>query len=260
MDDLKFEVHVCEHCNLNCKGCYHFSPLAKKEFLDTQEWERDCERLSYLFDGRMEFISLMGGEPLLHPEICRLLEISRKAFPVGDVSIITNGILLPRMSQQFWDTCKEYNVSIRLTKYPVDLDFDAIERKALEENVRLLYFNKGIKTLGRQPLDLTGAQPAESNFRNCYRNNTCIAFSHGKLYSCFIPAHIHHLNSYFNLNIELFEKDGIDIYDVGCADDIKKHLTKPMETCRYCIRNMCVRDGMNWAVSEKELKEWVERE
>ena len=28
------EVHLAEHCNLNCKGCSHFSPLAEKEFIE----------------------------------------------------------------------------------------------------------------------------------------------------------------------------------------------------------------------------------
>lgn len=25
------EIHIVEHCNLHCKGCTHFSPLAQKE-------------------------------------------------------------------------------------------------------------------------------------------------------------------------------------------------------------------------------------
>ena len=124
MDKLKFEVHVCEHCNLNCKGCYHFSPLAKEEFLDVVEWENDCKRLSILFDREMEFISLMGGEPLLHPKICDLLKITRKYFDIGDVSIITNGILLLDMDDDFWNTCRENNVTIRQTKYPIDIVFN----------------------------------------------------------------------------------------------------------------------------------------
>lgn len=29
LSQLQFEVHVTEHCNLNCRQCAHFSPLAK---------------------------------------------------------------------------------------------------------------------------------------------------------------------------------------------------------------------------------------
>ena len=49
---LKFEVHIVEHCNLNCKQCEHFSPLAEKSYLPVERYERDCRRLSELSRGR----------------------------------------------------------------------------------------------------------------------------------------------------------------------------------------------------------------
>ncbi len=259
MNKLKFEVHICEHCNLNCKGCYHFSPLAKEEFLDVNEWEKDCKRLSELFNGEMEFISLMGGEPLLHPKICELLKITRKYFKIGDVSIITNGILLLDMKEEFWQVCRDNNVTIRQTKYPIEIDFTKIEEKAKNENVRFVYFNSGIKTLGYQPLDLSASQNALNNFNNCYRVNSCIAFSHGKLYTCFIPAHVHHLRDYFKLDIEINENDGIDIYKVENAEEIREHLNKPLSMCKYCNRNAASREGEKWETSKKDLNEWVKR-
>lgn len=27
-DSIDFEVHLCDHCNLNCRGCDNFSPVA----------------------------------------------------------------------------------------------------------------------------------------------------------------------------------------------------------------------------------------
>jgi ABC-2 type transport system ATP-binding protein len=77
-DTFQCEVHLVEHCNLNCKGCYHFSPLAKEEFLFLTEWEKDCKQLSTLFKDRIGHISLMGGEPLLHPDICEFMRITRE--------------------------------------------------------------------------------------------------------------------------------------------------------------------------------------
>ena len=68
-DTLRFEIHLCDHCNLNCKGCGHFSPLAQKRFLDPAVFERDCRQLSKLSNRKIELIDLMGGEPLLHPHI-----------------------------------------------------------------------------------------------------------------------------------------------------------------------------------------------
>ena len=36
-----FEVHITDHCNLNCKGCAHFSNLCKPTFADLDEFEAD---------------------------------------------------------------------------------------------------------------------------------------------------------------------------------------------------------------------------
>ena len=77
---LCFEVHITEHCNLNCKGCYHFSPLAKEEYLDINEFERDLRRIYELCGDNVERITLLGGEPLLHPDINRFIEVTRKIY------------------------------------------------------------------------------------------------------------------------------------------------------------------------------------
>ena len=75
---LRYEVHLTEHCNLNCKSCFHFSSRAEEEYLDVTEYEKDCKRLSELFGGVASDILLMGGEPLLHPDIEKFIEITRK--------------------------------------------------------------------------------------------------------------------------------------------------------------------------------------
>jgi hypothetical protein len=30
---LQFEAHLTDHCNLNCAGCCHFSPIAQQYYL-----------------------------------------------------------------------------------------------------------------------------------------------------------------------------------------------------------------------------------
>jgi uncharacterized Fe-S cluster-containing radical SAM superfamily protein len=42
------EIGIAEHCNLNCIGCDHFSPLATEEYPDIHSFEQDMERLALL--------------------------------------------------------------------------------------------------------------------------------------------------------------------------------------------------------------------
>lgn len=67
---LGFELHVCEQCNLKCRGCDNFSCLVKENnFYDINVFRKDLLRLKELFENHVERITLLGGEPLLNPEL-----------------------------------------------------------------------------------------------------------------------------------------------------------------------------------------------
>ena len=34
-------LHLADHCNLDCRGCDNFSPLAPEVFADTEVFEKD---------------------------------------------------------------------------------------------------------------------------------------------------------------------------------------------------------------------------
>ena len=120
---LSFEVALAEHCNLNCVGCNHFSPLAPPSFPNLEEFTRDFKRMSHLFGDRTQQVKLLGGEPLLNPDINRYLRVARECFPQSEIMIITNGLLLPKMGDPFWETCKEGRIVIAPTKYPINFDY-----------------------------------------------------------------------------------------------------------------------------------------
>lgn len=52
-EKIRFIVDIVDHCNLNCKCCGHFSPLAPKGFLDINTFERDLKRLHELLYGHI---------------------------------------------------------------------------------------------------------------------------------------------------------------------------------------------------------------
>ena len=99
---LHIEIHLTEHCNLKCKYCSHFSAIAKEEYYDVNKYKKDMKRLSKITGGKINVIQLLGGEPLLHPEINKLMNITRFYFPHTTIDIITNGLLLDKMPDSFW--------------------------------------------------------------------------------------------------------------------------------------------------------------
>jgi len=83
-----FEYHVAWHCNLNCKGCGHNSNLyTRPRFGDLEHFRRDMNRLTELFSN-ISKIRLMGGEPLLNPQLGEFITSARRAFPGAQIRVV----------------------------------------------------------------------------------------------------------------------------------------------------------------------------
>lgn len=260
---LRFDVHLVDHCNLNCKGCDSLSPIAPKYFLEKESFEKDCVRLAELSGGKLEDICLLGGEPLLHPEITEIMKIARKYFPKTDIGILTNGILLLKMNDDFWNCCRKNSIKITITKYPVKIDIAAIKEKARKASVQLdILYEDGERSFYYKPLNILGQNNIKTNFTKCWYAARCIHLRHGRL-SCAIVSYIDILNKFIvgggggNAGkFEVCENDYIDIYRAESMDEILDFLAKPLPFCRYCdFSNISF--GRKWAVSEKKLSEWI---
>ena len=57
---IPVEIHIVEHCNLNCKGCAHFSSIAKESYLDIESFEESCKKLSKIKKHIYTF-KILGG-------------------------------------------------------------------------------------------------------------------------------------------------------------------------------------------------------
>lgn len=258
LTELRFEFHLVEHCNLNCKGCNHFSPIAEPAFLSLGFLERDMKKLSELFDAKAEDIRLLGGEPLLHPELIDCMRITRSYWPTARIRLITNGVLLMNMDESFWDACREYGICIAPTKYPIPVDYDAAEARAREKGVAYEYFNDTSeeKSLYRLPVSLTGGNDPRKSFFCCGQANYSVFLRDGKLYPCCLIPTIHHFNKRFHADLEVTESDCIDIYSGASAEEILEFLSNPRPFCKYCDPDHKIY-GMKWERSKGEIEEWI---
>lgn len=255
---LRFEIHLAEHCNLNCRGCDNFSSIAEPTLLDLDILERDMKRLSELCGGVAKHIHLLGGEPLLHPDIQRAMRISRAYFPTAEIDVYTNGILLNQQTEDFWNTCKEQKVNIMVTKYPVNIDYETAERKAMDKGINFTYCNgrEDVKKMFRMTMDTEGLQDELDSFLKCHRANQCITLKSGKMYTCTVIPNIEHYNKRFNENLVVTPRDYVDIYEVDSFEQMMEKLAKPTSFCRYCAIDADT-NQYDWAKSKKEKSEWT---
>lgn len=94
------EISIVHGCNLSCKGCSHFSDYAHTRKLTLDEIYSWIKPWSELVQPKpKDYIShfgILGGEPLLHENICEILTFSRKCFPNCQIRLTTNGFLAKR--------------------------------------------------------------------------------------------------------------------------------------------------------------------
>lgn len=247
-------VHLTDHCNLNCRGCTHFSNIAKPHFADVGEFEREFARLEQIFSGITE-IYLLGGEPLLHPRVVEFLEIARTHFPKSRINLMSNGLLVPRMGDDFWRAMHDNDIWLVCDLYPIGLPVDEIEALAKQHGVNLEWTDPRAEFF-KLPLDTTGSQDAARSFRGCGGVNNCVIIRDGRLYPCAYIAYIDILKDRFGLEgMEPTEEDSISIFQDCDPYEIFDFLCEPVPWCKHC--NIDAVSTYSWDRSTRSLDEWT---
>jgi organic radical activating enzyme len=120
-------------CTLKCYSCSNNIPSFQKGTIrSTQEIIEDIDTYFAIVDRTILF-RIAGGEPLLHPELSKILNHIGKFYrdKCNTVEVVTNGTLVPSLS--VITACKEYEISFFISdysavisqKYPIE-DVEAI--------------------------------------------------------------------------------------------------------------------------------------
>jgi organic radical activating enzyme len=225
------EFEVTHHCNLNCRGCTHFTPLSKKKFGNLEQFIKDLERIHKMVD-HLGQILLLGGEPLLNPDLNRFIEESHRIYPDAEIKVISNGMLLGSISDSLIDTMKRTNTILSVSLYPPIMNYvkEKLNKVAL----------KGIHIEEFHDCNVFASMilpECKSNASKAYAmciQSGCHIFEDGRLSSCALAHKTPVFEEYFNLE-HVYPDCSIDLY----ADDLtpqklQAYLMNPIEMCRFC--------------------------
>ncbi len=266
-DEMTFEVSLADHCNLSCQMCDHFSQLSDTWFVDAKQFKKDMARMGEIFDHEIGAISLLGGEPTLHPNLLELIRFTREQFPSTELILLTNGVLLLKLENSeegnLWEVIRDLKVHVTVTVYPIKLDYEAIENKAKEYGVSLklssdihaVEATKRVKISDKHAMDLKGGVPKE-HCVHCLYFNKFNVLKDGRYYMCPVEAHIDILNKRFGTNLEYSDKDYLDIYEVKDWREFAEFGASWIPFCRFCDQKNWKHYGQ-WKTSTKELSEYV---
>ncbi len=250
----RLELNIVDGCNLNCKGCSHFSNLFPKDSVyPISEYEKDLKQIAKI--GELVRLRLLGGEPFLAKNIIKYLSIARKIFSTSDIELVTNGLLIPSIENKVLEEIKNNDISLTISKYPPTLKIKEEIQKTLDKaDINWRFDNYEISSFGK---NLTLEKTHDKNITsiNCISNG-CIFLRQGKLYKCPLEGLVYKLETSYHIKFDIEER-GINIYtqQEKLYEELINLIMNPIEMCQYCSEKM---EFFNWEIKNiPDLQDWL---
>lgn len=236
------ELHISDMCNLNCRGCTHFSPLFNEVNAILEQKISDVRKIKRLFEEVFR-IDILGGEPLLNPQLKEYVIKLREELPKTFIQIYTNGILIPKLEEAVLQAIHDSNVGISISEYlPTHNMISQIREKLDEFNIRYHIAAYDSKQKFNRPISLSD----NSKYPFMCISDGCITVSDGRIARCPTLMYISKFNEYFGKDLPMEGIYEIDSYKNG--DELLEDMRKEIPLCKHCIK--C---DMDWSVCDKTI-------
>lgn len=231
-------VDVNNRCTLNCRYCYTQMPYYRAEEKRNYDMDEIIENLDHLLDvvNFIPYLSIFGGEPLLHPKLHKLISFlnSRKAQErVVCANITTNGTLL--LSDEVVEAIKENTLFWRVGVSPYGIHskkqyelFSQLNEAGIPYYSKyMVYWQITGQTIEPETVDM------ESIREKCEK---CVCrdlhFLNGKLYQCTVLAHFEALHRVPHDN-----RNSFDCRKSYTKEDLRDFLQSYSPGMAYCSGN-----------------------
>ncbi len=254
-----FILNIVNHCNLRCQSCDHFACIADAHLVSLDSIRHDLNRLGEILQSPPKRIGVMGGEPLLHPDLVEILRMTREAFAESKIDLTTNGILLLQQKQEFWDCCRQNRITISATRYQIATDYDKIQQVAEEQGVDFQFYGssgESLKYSYKKPMDLVGKQNVKTAFAYCTQANRCVFLMEGKFYPCTVAGCIGHFNKKFGTDLQISDQDYLVLDEIQSERELLEFFARPIPFCRYC-KTKEMKMGIPWTTTKASIHEWI---
>lgn len=236
------EFFLTDTCNLRCNNCSTSSPYMSEANLP--DLDSFVESLSFLSRvARCGEIRFLGGEPLLNKNICKFMRAARESGVFRNIRVITNGLLLSRMSEEFWQLADIVRVSV----YPATVDLlsaeklESFEVSASMHRTKLEIIRDTHFMRATSDIRIEDADAVQRIFSGCGEAHgwSCHLLHRNHLYRC---SRVHTLDRYLDrLGVEHENFSDLDGLILDGRKSLFKELenylksTKPLKACSFCF-------------------------
>lgn len=253
------ETDVTRACQLSCVGCNHHVPLWRVQpggppMANPGQIAHDLASLATIVHA--DAWGALGGEPLLHPELPKILRIVKASNIADTVEVWTNGIALFKMMADFWDVMAGQRIV--LSRYEgkiTDEYMAAIEGMCADQGVQLRVMDERVHPNFKTLLEPAPTDPEATRvkFAGCFFRHFSRVANEGFFYTCCCAPHMPVL-----LQGRPHGSDGVAI-DGLTESALRAYLerTEPLGACAMCAgRDTAV--SIQWS-EEKQPLEWIRK-
>jgi len=190
------EINLTYGCNLSCEHCTHFCKYSRgiEPLENIIEWYDSWhEKIA------PKNIRLIGGEPLLYPQLCEAIDITGRYWPETNLMLTTNGLLLEKVSDRIIDKMREKNIHVFVSQHYNDEEYnlpffhgvDRLIKSGIRYTIYTSYMNwRKMYHVNDQGTLLPYQSDHEQAWKNCQTKNICPTLLYNRLYKC---QHITHV-------------------------------------------------------------------
>lgn len=254
------EIHtaVTMQCSLKCKHCNMFVPHYSDKLVYPLQTLKD--EFDLLFS-KVDFvfcITLLGGEPLLYPQITELIQYLVDSYKenIGTIKIITNGTVVPK--DEFFSIMKDYPVWISISDYTNQVQY-AGKLNRLIEKIRQYSLKYTVtKMESWNDFYFPGRQIKIEKNKCAAHMNECAPIFHGyndkKIYYCHVAWSAGKMGKF-----KLSENDYVDLTKIN--DDESRHQIAEhclgiidggyISFCQFC--GGCGKDNTSYVIAGEQI-------
>lgn len=252
----RLRVMVTSRCTLNCKECSAYVPYAPSHRDD--DWEKIVSDIKIVLDAVKELheIELFGGEPLLHPDLHKIVSALENEPRVHQISVITNGTILPS-NELIQALAADKKTIYRMSSYGKLSTKINDTRRLLEENnirheiidYKTWYKNAEFKILN----------DSEENVKKrfvCCMEGCGLVYWCGKLYFCVALPFLLEAGVFPQSNDNFFEIRNSKLGRPELISELYQYIMRSntdqyIDACKYCTGKTSINFSQRVQVAEQ---------
>ena len=226
------EVPITTKCSLRCKECANLIQYYQNgEFFDYKKIINDIHKLSQVSE-RIEMLRILGGEPLLHPDLKNIIEEILKNKNIRNIQIVTNGTMI--FNENIIRVLKNKRVSVDISNYKdISRNYKELIGQLRKHKIR---FTTQDTFEWTEQGDFIYQGLSQKNLERALKicNLDCISLLDGSMHLCPRSSHGNDLNIF-----KSDEQDYVNIRKSRIKKQLKRELfellnKKSIVACNFC--------------------------